>query len=187
MRLCGDAAGCDLPQSKRGGCHAEIWFVGACRRSRPCRTCDDRRCFARRSHRAIGFESDRRSTSPRANGNRPVQVGWPPLLLVQQRMARSRLVSLWLWLKARRGLGWSGRLARLATSGAPPADCSSAAPSGATDRTAASSSTSAAGGPPAATRTAGTPSSTPRDGVTEPRRRRVTDRRNRISRPACGR
>jgi len=190
MRLCGDAAGCDLPQSKRGGCHAEIWFVGACCRSWPCRSRNDGWYCARRPHCAIGFESDRRSASPGANGNCPIQVGRPPLLLVSQRLARPGLVPVRLSFKTRPRLGWSGWLARLASPRPPAADCSSAAPPpGATDSAPASPPAKAASRPSAATRSAGTPPSTPGDGVTKLRgqRQRFIDTRSRLSRPACGR
>ena len=149
------------PQSKRGGRYAEIWLVDACCRSRVCRAYGNRRSCARRPHCAIGTKSDRRSASPCTNGNRPVQVARSSLLLVQQRMAGARLVPLWLRFKARRWLGWSGWLARLATSGPSPANRSSAAPPGATDRASTSSSTSAASRPSTAAGSAGTPSATP--------------------------
>src|SRR5262249_11657368 len=44
----------------------------------------------------------------------------PPLLLVRHRMAGRRLVPVGLQVAARHGLGWSGRMARVATARRPP-------------------------------------------------------------------
>ncbi|MCP1854126.1 hypothetical protein J2R80_007949 [Bradyrhizobium sp. USDA 4541] len=78
----------------------------------------DQRSFAGRPHCAAGSAPGRRRASSR--GNCPIHLEGPPLLLVQQGMARRRLVSVWFWFKARHGLGWSGGMARMAPARPPP-------------------------------------------------------------------
>ncbi|WP_433994804.1 CBS domain-containing protein [Bradyrhizobium pachyrhizi] len=78
----------------------------------------DQRSFAGRPYCAAGSAPGRRRASSR--GHCPIHLEGPPLLLVQQGMARRRLVSVWFWFKARHGLGWSGGMARMATARPPP-------------------------------------------------------------------
>lgn len=118
MRLRGRSAGCLPRREKPGENHAKIASMGA--RTWNCFGGDygDQRSYASRLYCAAGPASGRRRASSR--GNRPIHLEGPALLLVQQGMARWRLVSVWFWFKARHGLGWSGRMARMATAGPRP-------------------------------------------------------------------
>ncbi len=78
----------------------------------------DRTSFATRRHRTHRHACGRRCAWSDADG--PVQLERPSLLLVQSHMARRRLVPVRLCSTARRRLGRSGRMVRLATARPPP-------------------------------------------------------------------
>jgi hypothetical protein len=109
--------------SRRGGDHAKTDLIGDC-----CSGCfgsghDNGRSFASRRHRTAGLARRRRCAS--SHGNRPSQnLERPTLLLVRHRLAGGRLVRVWLQVAARLGLGWSGRVARVATTRPAPGSSS---------------------------------------------------------------